>query len=181
MNTFDPQYPQNGQKADADKVRAQFNALKGLIDEERAKRDLPPAPIWGPDKRDQFLLDNIEQQAATFGMTGLRNITPDRYLSEGEVVEFGDMRFDVFHCPGHTPGHLVFVDKTIRFALVGDVLFRGSIGRTDFPYGDTDALLDAIATKLLPLGDDISFVCGHGDGSTFGRERQSNPFLQNEN
>jgi hydroxyacylglutathione hydrolase len=155
-------------------------ALKGLIDEERAKRDLPPAPIWGPDARDQFLLDNIEQQAATFGMTGLRNVAPDRYLAEGETVELGDMRFDVLHCPGHTPGHLVFVDKTQRFALAGDVLFRGSIGRTDFPYGDHEALISSIITKLLPLGDDISFVCGHGDGSTFGRERQSNPFLQDE-
>ena len=156
-------------------------ALKGLIDEERAKRDLSPAPIWGPDKRDQFLLDNIEQQAATFGMTGLRNVTPDRYLVEGEVVEFGDMRFEVLHCPGHTPGHLAYVEKTARFALVGDVLFRGSIGRTDFPFGDHEALISSIVNKLLPLGDDISFVCGHGEGSTFGRERQSNPFLQDEN
>ena len=156
-------------------------ALKGLIDEERSKRGLSPAPIWGPDKRDQFLLDNIEQQAATFGMTGLRNVTPDRYLVEGDVVEFGDMRFEVLHCPGHTPGHLVFVEKSVRFAIAGDVLFRGSVGRTDFPYGDHEALISSIVNKLLPLGDDISFICGHGDGSTFGAERTSNPFLQDEN
>jgi hydroxyacylglutathione hydrolase len=156
-------------------------ALKGLIDEERTRLGLPAAPIFGPDRRDQFLLDGIEQQAATYGMTGLRNVTPDRYLAEGEVVEFGDMRFEVLHCPGHTPGHLVFVEKSVRFALVGDVLFRGSVGRTDFPYGDHAALISSIVTKLLPLGDDIGFVCGHGDGSTFGRERLSNPFLQDEN
>jgi len=88
------------------------------------------------------------------------------------------LRFDVLHCPGHSPGHVVYVEKTARFALVGDVLFRGGVGRTDFPYGDHAALISAITTRLLPLGDDINFICGHGEGSSFGAERQANPFLQ---
>ena len=108
----------------------------------------------------------------------MANVTPDRWLADGDVVEFGTLRFDVLHCPGHTPGSVVYVEKTARFALVGDVLFRGSIGRTDFPYGDHAALIGAIRTKLLPLGDDIAFISGHGEGSTFGEERRSNPFIR---
>lgn len=135
-------------------------------------------PIVGPDERDRFLLGGIEIQADMYGLRGVRNVTPDRWLREGEVVEIGGRSFDVLHCPGHTPGHLVYVQKATRFAIVGDVLFRGSVGRTDFPYGDTDALLTSIRDKLLPLGDEIAFLCGHGPGSTFGEERRSNPFLQ---
>jgi glyoxylase-like metal-dependent hydrolase (beta-lactamase superfamily II) len=106
------------------------------------------------------------------------NVTPDRFLADGDAVEFGPLRFDVVHCPGHTPGSVVYVEKTARLAIVGDVLFRGSVGRSDFPYGDGAALIEGIKTKLLPLGDDIAFICGHGQGSTFGEERRDNPFLQ---
>lgn len=155
-------------------------ALKGVIDAARASGGLAPAPVIGPDARDAFLLESIETQAASYGITGLRDITPDRFLSEGETISLGALRFDVLHCPGHTPGHLVFVEKTQRFAFVGDVIFRGGVGRTDFAYGDGPALIRSIHEKLLPLGDDISFVCGHGEGSTFGAERVSNPFLQAE-
>jgi hydroxyacylglutathione hydrolase len=135
-------------------------------------------PIEGPDQRDRFLLEGLEAQAPTFGMSGVRNVAPDRWLAEGDEVRIGDLAFAVLHCPGHTPGHLVFVNETMRFAIVGDVLFSGSIGRTDFPYGDHAALIRAIETKLLPLGDDVSFICGHGPGSTIGAERRSNPFLR---
>lgn len=134
-------------------------------------------PIVGPDRRDQFLLDGITEQAASYGFDAA-NVTPDQWLIEGDVLTLGPHRFDVLHCPGHTPGSLVFVNAVARFALVGDVLFQGSVGRTDFPYGDHAALITAIKTKLLPLGDDISFLCGHGPGSTIGAEKASNPFLR---
>ena len=121
---------------------------------------------------------SIAAQAATYGLTGLRDCRPDRFLAEGDTVSVGPHVFDVLHCPGHTPGHVVFVNTAARFAQVGDVLFRGSVGRTDFPYGDHAALIDSIKTKLLPLGDDLGFVCGHGPGSTIGAERAGNPFVQ---
>jgi hydroxyacylglutathione hydrolase len=136
-----------------------------------------PIPIEGPDQRDEFLLDGIAAQAASYGFDAA-NVTPDRWLTEGETVTLGPHRFDVLHCPGHTPGSLVYVSKESRFALVGDVLFQGSVGRTDFAYGDHAALIDAIKTKLLPLGDDLMFMCGHGPGSTIGAEKAGNPFLQ---
>jgi glyoxylase-like metal-dependent hydrolase (beta-lactamase superfamily II) len=135
------------------------------------------APIIGPDRRDQFLLDGIAEQARAFNVPGLSNCTPDQWLSEGESVTIGGNAFDVLHCPGHTPGHVVFASRALSLAIVGDVLFHDSVGRTDFPYGDADALLRGIADKLLPLGDDIAFLCGHGPGSTFGAERRGNPFL----
>ena len=135
-------------------------------------------PIIGPDERDRFLLEGIEQQARAYGLTGVRNVLPDRWLKEGDTVEVGGHRFEVLHCPGHTPGHVVFVNPGARFAIVGDVLFQGSVGRTDFPYGDHAALIDAIKRKLLPLGDDVRFLCGHGPGSSIGAERQHNPFLR---
>ena len=134
--------------------------------------------IVGPDRRDDMLLQNIVRQGAMYGLTGMRDCTPDRYLSEGETLILGAHRFDVLHCPGHTPGHVVFVEQTARFAHLGDVLFRGSVGRTDFPYGDHAALISCIKQKLLPLGDDIAFVCGHGPNSTIGAERADNPFIQ---
>ena len=137
-----------------------------------------PVPIEGPDRRDAFLLSGIAAQAAEYGLDGLDNATPDRWLAEGDTVAIAGQDFEVLLCPGHTPGHLVFVSKPLGFALVGDVLFRGSIGRTDFPYGDHAALIEAITTKLLPLGDGMRFLCGHGPGSTFGEERRSNPFLR---
>ncbi len=138
-----------------------------------------PVPVEGPDRRDAFLLSGIAAQAAEYGLEGLDNATPDRWLSEGETVEIAGQEFEVLHCPGHTPGHLVFASRALGFALVGDVLFRGSIGRTDFqPYGDHAALIEAITTKLFPLGDGMRFLCGHGPGSTIGEERRSNPFLR---
>ncbi|HYZ31621.1 MAG TPA: MBL fold metallo-hydrolase [Crenalkalicoccus sp.] len=139
-------------------------------------RDAPP-PIEGPDRRDDFLLRDLPGQGARFGIPA-RPVEPDRWLAEGDIVRIGGEAFAVLHCPGHTPGHVVFVSEALRVALVGDVLFRGSVGRTDFPYGDQDALLAAIHGKLLPLGDDIAFLCGHGPGSSFGVERRTNPFLQ---
>lgn len=134
-------------------------------------------PIVGPDRRDEFLLQGIAAQAAGYGFEA-ENVLPDRWLQEGDEIVLGDHRFAVLHCPGHTPGHVVFVNHAARFAVVGDVLFQGSVGRTDFPYGDHGALIEAIRTKLLPLGDDFGFLCGHGPGSTIGDERRTNPFLQ---
>jgi len=135
----------------------------GGADELRER--LNGAPIEGPDERDSFLLQGLEDQARQFGFP-VRNVMPDRWLIDGDSVTFGDHRFEVLHCPGHTPGHVVFVNRAAHFALVGDVLFQGSVGRTDFPYGDHAVLIQAITEKLLPLGDDYSFVCGHGPGST---------------
>ncbi len=123
------------------------------------------------------LLEGIAARLPPMGSRA-RDVKPDRWHQEGDQIAFGVHRFDVLHCPGHTPGHIVFVNHAARFAIVGDVLFQGSVGRTDFPYGDLAALIEAITTKLLPLGDDFSFLCGHGPGSTIGAERQSNPFLR---
>ena len=148
-----------------------------LRDALAAGRPAPP-PIIGPDERDRFLLEGLADQAARFGIEGARDVVPDRWLSEGDTVEIGGVAFEVLHCPGHTPGHVVFVSRELRFAIVGDVLFQGSVGRTDFPYGDGPALIASIHRKLLPLGDDIAFLCGHGPGSSFGRERLGNPFLR---
>ena len=149
----------------------------GLAAALRARPGAGAIPIEGPDRRDQFLLDGIAEQAASYGFEAA-NVTPDRFLSEGEQLTLAGHRFDILHCPGHTPGHLVYVNHAARFMLVGDVLFQGSVGRTDFPYGDHTALIGAIKTKLLPLGDDFSFLCGHGPGSTIGAERRQNPFLR---
>jgi len=134
--------------------------------------------VIGPQIGDKILLDHLENQGCAYGLDGARNLVPDRWLDEGDKVELGGAEFDVLHCPGHSPGSLVYVSPALRVAFVGDVLFQGSIGRTDFPYGDHDALIHAIKTKLLPLGDDIGFVCGHGPSSDFGTERRTNPFLQ---
>jgi hydroxyacylglutathione hydrolase len=135
-------------------------------------------PIEGPHRADAPLLAHLDKTGTAYGMTGARNVTPDRWLDEGDTVDVGGMRFDVLHCPGHSPGSVVFVNPAARFAIVGDVLFQGSIGRTDLPFGDHSALIRSIKDKLLPLGDDVAFICGHGAGSTIGRERVSNPFLQ---
>jgi len=135
-------------------------------------------PIEGPDERDAFLLENLEAQGARFGIDDMRNVKPTRWLVEGETVSVGDLTFAVLHVPGHTPGHLVFVNAPARFALVGDTLFQGSVGRTDFPYGNHVQLIDGIKTKLLPLGDDVTILPGHGPASTIGAERNGNGFLQ---
>ena len=133
--------------------------------------------IIGPHEADKLLLDNIETQARNYGLPGLRNCTPDRWLTDGETVSFGDHVFEVLHCPGHAPGHVVYYNAAARFAHVGDVLFRGSVGRTDLPGGNHEQLIRSIKEKLLPLGDDIGFLCGHGPGGRFGEERRGNPFL----
>jgi glyoxylase-like metal-dependent hydrolase (beta-lactamase superfamily II) len=140
-------------------------------------RDALKVPIEGPHIADKFLLDNVVASGANFGMTGVRNFAPDRWLDEGDTVQIGELTFAVYHCPGHSPGSVVFFNDAMRFALVGDVLFSGSVGRTDLPGGDHAALIRSITDKLLPLGDDIGFICGHGPGSSFGQERLTNPFL----
>lgn len=134
--------------------------------------------VIGPHKADGPLLSGIEAQAGMFGLPGaFRNAEPDRFLVEGDEVRVGPHVFRVLHCPGHAPGHVVFFCKALRFAHVGDVLFRSSIGRTDLPGGDHAALIRSIKEKLLPLGDDVGFLCGHGPGGRFGEERLTNPFL----
>ena len=133
-------------------------------------------PIDGPHEEDRFWIDGMPQQALTFGFPNVRAFTPDRWLKQGDRVQVGNLELQVLHCPGHTPGHVVFFDEDAKLALVGDVLFRGSIGRTDFPKGDFDALIASIRQKLWPLGDDVAFISGHGPMSTFGDERSDNPF-----
>jgi len=140
-------------------------------------RDALGIPIIGPQREEQFWLDLLPQQAELFGFPPTPAFTPDQWLEDGDAVEVGTIRFEVLHCPGHTPGHVVFYQPDARLAFVGDVLFKGSIGRTDFPRGDHAALLAAIREKLFPLGDDVRFVPGHGAMSTFGRERIENPFV----
>ena len=140
-------------------------------------RDALGIPIIGPQREEQFWLDALPQQAELFGFPPTTSFTPDQWLEDGDCVEVGSIRFDVLHCPGHTPGHIVFYQPEARLAFVGDVLFKGSIGRTDFPRGNHAALLAAIRDKLFPLGDDVRFVPGHGAMSTFGHERRENPFV----
>lgn len=134
-------------------------------------------PIVGPHEEDKFWLDQIEEHSAAYNMPGLRCCVPDKWLNDGDTVTVGKVTLEVYHTPGHTPGHVILFDRAHRVAFVGDVLFKGSVGRTDFPRGDTQTLLDAIQQKLWPLGDDVTFVPGHGPLSTFGEERKSNPFV----
>ncbi|WP_339914440.1 MBL fold metallo-hydrolase [uncultured Brevundimonas sp.] len=133
--------------------------------------------ITGPHPDDQFWIDGIPEQGRTYGLPDARSFTPDRWLEHGDTVTLGETVWEVLHCPGHTPGHVVFFNRQARFAQVGDVLFRGSIGRTDFPRGNHTDLLTAITTRLWPLGDDVTFVPGHGPTSTFGAERRDNPYV----
>jgi len=140
-------------------------------------RERTGVAVEGPHRDDQFWLDQIEESAKRYRLEGLRNLTPDRYFEDGETLEFEGVHFGVAHTPGHTPGHVVIHNADMKIAFVGDVLFAGSIGRTDFPRGNHQQLIDSITSKLWPLGDDITFVPGHGPLSTFGRERQTNPFV----
>lgn len=133
--------------------------------------------IVGPHPDDKVWIDAMPQQSAMFGVPTLPAFTPDRWLDDGEQVSVGRVTLEVRHCPGHTPGHIIFFDPASRIALVGDVLFAGSIGRTDFPMGDYDTLIRSIRKQLWPLGSDVTFIPGHGPLSTFGRERQANPFV----
>ena len=153
----------------------------GHIDHAAGAMDMKDAlgvEIIGPHEADRFLLDSLEATARQYGVTeNVRNCTPDRWLNDGDTVSFGSHNFEVLHCPGHAPGHVVYYNRAAKFAHVGDVLFNGSVGRTDLPGGDHAALIHSIKTRLLPLGDDIGFICGHGPGGRFGEERRTNPFL----
>lgn len=137
-------------------------------------------PIEGPHRDDLFLISELPAQSRKYGFPAFPGFEPDRWLENGDTVEVGGLVFDVRHCPGHTPGHVIFFNAEARLAIVGDVLFNGSIGRTDFPRGDYNALVSSIRERLWPLGDDVTFVPGHGPLSTFGAERRSNPFVADE-
>jgi len=141
------------------------------------KQALAGVPVEGPHEADRWLLDGLAVTGRQCGMAEARAVTPDRWLDQGDAVTVGPHRFEVLRCPGHTPGHVAFWNPAARLAVVGDVLFRGSIGRTDLPRGDAAALLRSIREQLLPLGDDVRFLCGHGGAGTLGEERRSNPFL----
>ncbi len=134
-------------------------------------------PIEGPQREDRFWIEQLPSQGKMFGFPLLSAFEPDRWLEDSDTVVFGEQTLEVLHCPGHTPGHVVFFHAPSRLAIVGDVLFQGSIGRTDFPRGDHATLVASITDKLWPLGDDVAFVPGHGPMSTFGEERASNPFV----
>ena len=133
-------------------------------------------PIEGPQEEDRFWIARLDEDGARYGVPGTP-FEPDRWLEQGDTVTVGDLVLDVYHCPGHTPGHVIFHHAPSKLAIVGDVLFKGSIGRTDFPRGVHQDLLDSITTNLWPLGDETAFVPGHGPMSTFGAERASNPFV----
>ena len=141
---------------------------------------LPGVLIDGPNERDTFLLDDLEAQGRRFGIENARAVRPDRFLAEGDTIDLAGHHFEILDCPGHTPGHIAFVDRAGGLAIVGDVLFQNSVGRTDFPYGDTQALLASIREKLMVLPDETSFLCGHGPGSTIGAERRNNPFIRDD-
>jgi len=147
----------------------------GAVAEIAKKKELP---IEGPHQDDDFWIDQLPEQTVQFGFPETESFTPTRWLNDGDKVTVGKVTLDVLHCPGHTPGHVVFFEENSRVAIVGDVIFQGSIGRTDFPKGNHDDLINAIKTKLFPLGDDVVFIPGHGPLSTIGDERKSNPFLQ---
>jgi len=152
----------------------------GHLDHCAGAKDLSEqlgVPIEGPQIDEQFWLDQLPEQTIRFGFGNAVAFTPTRWLEEGDHVQVGNIDLEVLHCPGHTPGHVVFFSIEDRIAFVGDVLFAGSIGRTDFPRGNHADLIMAIKTKLWPLGDDVEFVPGHGPMSTFGKERQTNPYV----
>ncbi|WP_394270164.1 MBL fold metallo-hydrolase [Qipengyuania sp.] len=133
-------------------------------------------PIEGPHEADRFWIARLDEDGRRYGMDA-RVFEPDRWLADGDTVTVGNLTLEVIHCPGHTPGHVVFFHRPSKFAIVGDVLFQGSIGRTDFPLGNHADLIAAITQKLWPLGDDVTFVPGHGPASTFGQERRTNAFV----
>lgn len=175
---------------DIDRIKAALEQLGGELDriflthghmDHCAAADVMRqeygVPIIGPHKDDAFWIDKLPQWCDMSGFPRAEAFVPDRWLEDGDTVTLGEQTFQVRHCPGHTPGHVIFFHEGLRLAIVGDVLFQGSIGRTDFPRGDHDTLIRSIQDKLWPLGDDITFIPGHGPTSTFGRERQTNPFV----
>ncbi|EIJ42018.1 Zn-dependent hydrolase, glyoxylase [Beggiatoa alba B18LD] len=135
------------------------------------------APILGPHQADKFWLDALQEQSRAFGFPPHEPFIPQRWLNHGDYVEFGNESLEVRHCPGHTPGHVIFFNKNKRIAFVGDVLFKGSIGRTDFPQGNHKTLIHSIKSQLWTLGDEVTFISGHGESSTIGEERDTNPFV----
>ncbi|MCG8155110.1 MBL fold metallo-hydrolase [Brenneria goodwinii] len=176
---------------DADKIKQavvqagitvkQILLTHGHLDHVGAAAELAEyyqVPILGPQTEDAFWLAGLPEQSRMFGLSECKALTPTRWLDEGDEVKVGDVTLAVFHCPGHTPGHIVFFDAVSRLAQVGDVIFNGGVGRSDFPRGDHQALIASIRNKLLPLGDDVTFIPGHGPISTFGQERKTNPFIR---
>ncbi|WP_036231154.1 MBL fold metallo-hydrolase [Marinobacterium jannaschii] len=150
------------------------------IDHAGATADLAAefdVPVVGPHLEDKFWIDSLAQQSQMFGFPAATPFEPSRWLNDGDEVSFGKVTLEVLHCPGHTPGHVVFFHRDSKVAQVGDVLFNGSIGRTDFPKGDHPTLISSIRNKLFPLGDDVQFIPGHGPMSNFGYERKTNPFV----
>lgn len=175
---------------DLDKIRAaiaetgatieKIILTHGHVDHAAGAADLAEelkVPVEGPHEADQFIMDDIPATAARYGIPGARSVTPDRYLKEGDALTVGELAFEVLHVPGHTPGHLVYVFRPANIAIVGDTLFRGSVGRTDFPYGSHEQLISGIVEKLLPLGDSTVCLPGHGPLTSIGDERATNPFL----
>lgn len=152
----------------------------GHVDHASGVRELQESlslPVEGPHRDDAFWIEALPEAAARYGFPPARPFVPERWLQHGDTVQLGAETLDVLHCPGHTPGHVVFVHRGQRLAFVGDVLFRGSVGRSDFPRGNHADLVRSIRERLFPLGDDIRFVPGHGPMSDFGHERRSNPFV----
>jgi len=135
-------------------------------------------PIYGPDLADAFLIRQLPEQCQLFGVEKMPSFEPDFWMKAGEQIQFGNEIFDIIHCPGHTPGHLVLVNHQAKLMIVGDVIFKGGIGRSDFPGGNQQQLLESIKTKLLTLPEDFAFIPGHGPISTIGQEKQSNPFIR---
>jgi hydroxyacylglutathione hydrolase len=176
---------------DLEKIHAEIKRLNievekvlithGHVDHCSAAKELALTlnkDIVGPHEADLFWIEQLPEHARKYGFTHKgQSFLPTQWLKDGDRVNVGNVTLEVVHCPGHTPGHIVFIDKTARIAIVGDVIFSGSIGRTDFPRGNHQDLINSIKTKLFPIGDDITFVPGHGPLSTFGKERVSNPFL----
>lgn len=175
---------------DLDRIRETISELKvkvtkilithGHLDHCSGAKDLADGygvMIEGPQKEETFWIDQLLEQSQRFGFAQAKPFTPNRWLEDGDQVMVGKQTFDVYHCPGHTPGHVVFVDRQAKLAVVGDVLFAGSIGRTDFPRGNHGQLIRSIQEKLFPLGDDIAFIPGHGPMSTFGEEKINNPYV----
>jgi glyoxylase-like metal-dependent hydrolase (beta-lactamase superfamily II) len=178
---------------DIEKIEAAISSLGGTLDviylthghmDHCAAADVLRkkygVEVIGPQKEDAFWIDKLPEWCKMTGFPHADPFTPDRWLNDEDTVEFGNQQLQVKFCPGHTPGHVIFFHEQARLAIVGDVLFQGSIGRTDFPRGDHDTLIASIQNKLWPLGDDVTFIPGHGPTSTFGHERATNPFVADE-
>lgn len=161
---------------EVEKIFLTHGHLDHVAGTEQLSRQLG-VPVEGPHKGDLNLLQNLPESCARTGFPPAKSFVPDRWLSQGDIVEFGEQSLLVKHCPGHTPGHVIFFHSGIKLAIVGDVLFQGSIGRTDLPGGNHQQLIESIVTNLWPLGDDVTFVPGHGPASSFGQERQTNAYV----